>query len=64
MQNSIHVSVSSMYPRNNRSLFDEIGNVEKELLFVFSPSRLFLACQSDEVGKMKLEQKTKLKLKT
>lgn len=42
----------------------------KELLIVFSPSRLsFLggrgkAYQSDEVGKIKLEQQTKLKLKT
>lgn len=43
----------------------------KELLIVFSPSRLSFwgagrrtAYQSDEVGKIKLEQQTKLKLKT
>lgn len=57
------LSVSSICTQK----FDEINNAGKRLLFGFSPSDNSFcggACQSYEVGKMKLEQKTKLKLKT
>lgn len=57
------VCFSSICIQNNRSLFGEISKV-KRVTFSFLPQISFLACQSAEVGKMKLEQKTKLKLKT
>ena len=59
-----YVFVPSTCTQSNRSSFDEINSMEKSYLFSFLPQEFFLARQSDEVGKMKPEQKTKLKLKT